>query len=150
MTLQENLIFINSNFNSLVETIEILESKNMKLTDSVNLIENLFHLFENLRSENGKQVFDKMKKVIEKNKGFREIQLISRILNGEKNIINNLRIKYSVNEVTCFNYASITSCEVERSFSKYKSFLNDHRHNFTNENLQMTFVIYCNNDNSDH
>ena len=75
----------------------------MKLTDSVNLIGNLFHHFENLRSENGKQVFDKMKKVIEKNKGFREIQLISRILNGEKNIINNLRIKYSVNEVTCFN-----------------------------------------------
>ena len=94
----------------------------MKLTDSVNMIKNVLHLFENLRSKNGKQVFDKLKYVIEKNKGFKEIKSISRILNGDKNIIDKLQIKYSVNEVTCFNYAPITSCEVERSFSKYKFF----------------------------
>ena len=101
---------------------------------------------KNSSNEIGKKVFDKTKKVIERNKGYKDILLISKILNGEKNLIQKLKINYTPSEIICFSYASITSCDVERTFSKYKSFLIDRRQRFTNENLKMAFVTYCNND----
>ena len=68
-----------------------------------------------------------MNEVIKKNQGYEQIKLISRILNGQQNFIEKLRINYNVGEIICFNYAPITSCDVERSFSKYKWFLADNR-----------------------
>ncbi|KAJ4428856.1 hypothetical protein ANN_25849 [Periplaneta americana] len=41
-------------------------------------------------------------------------------------------------------YAPLTSCDVERSFSQYKSLFRDNGHAFMMENLEMTFVVHCN------
>ncbi|KAJ4439034.1 hypothetical protein ANN_14990 [Periplaneta americana] len=46
-------------------------------------------------------------------------------------------------DIPLFKYARLTSCDVERSFSQYKSF-RDNQHSFVMENLEMTFVVYCN------
>lgn len=119
----------------------------MKLTEAVDLVENQIESLNKLTNEIGKEVSTKMNEVIMKNQGYEEIKLISRIFNGEQDLIENLKINYTVNEVICFNYAPITSCDVERSFSKYKSFLADNRHSFSPENLKMTFVSYCNSRN---
>ena len=144
--LEEELIFITSNFISIKNTIANLESKGLKLTESIDLVEDQIQILKNSSNEIGKKVFDKTKKVIERNKGYKDILLISKILNGEKNLIQKLKINYTPSEIICFSYASITSCDVERTFSKYKSFLIDRRQRFTNENLKMAFVTYCNND----
>ncbi|KAJ4429613.1 hypothetical protein ANN_21799 [Periplaneta americana] len=47
-------------------------------------------------------------------------------------------------DISLFKYARLTSCDVERSFSQYKSLLRDNRHAFVMENLEMTFVVHCN------
>ncbi|KAJ4431856.1 hypothetical protein ANN_20462 [Periplaneta americana] len=47
-------------------------------------------------------------------------------------------------DIPLFKYARLTSCDVERSFSQYKSSLRDNRHAFVMENLEMTFVVHCN------
>ncbi len=36
------------------------------------------------------------------------------------------------------------SCDVERSFSKYKSVLSDRREGFTVENLKYVLILNCN------
>ncbi|KAJ4445442.1 hypothetical protein ANN_07247 [Periplaneta americana] len=46
-------------------------------------------------------------------------------------------------DIPLFKYARLTSCDVERSFSQYKSF-GINRHAFVMENLEMTFVVHCN------
>jgi len=38
-----------------------------------------------------------------------------------------------------FNYVPLTLCDVERSFSKYKSILSDNRRNFKFDNLEKKF-----------
>ncbi|KAJ4448512.1 hypothetical protein ANN_10528 [Periplaneta americana] len=47
-------------------------------------------------------------------------------------------------DIPLFKYARLTSCDVERSSSQYKSLFRDNRHAFVMENLEMTFVVHCN------
>ncbi|KAJ4426495.1 hypothetical protein ANN_27309 [Periplaneta americana] len=47
-------------------------------------------------------------------------------------------------DILLFKYARLTSCDMERSFSQYKSLFRDNRHAFVMENLEMTFVVHCN------
>ncbi|KAJ4440500.1 hypothetical protein ANN_08641 [Periplaneta americana] len=41
-------------------------------------------------------------------------------------------------------YASMTTVDVERSFSMFRNVLSENRRSFTPKNLEMTIVIYCN------
>jgi hypothetical protein len=50
----------------------------------------------------------------------------------------------SVNDIECYKYARLVSCDVERTFSQYKLFFCDNQHRFTMHNLKMTFVTQCN------
>ncbi|MGM3150920.1 hypothetical protein, partial [Escherichia coli] len=65
-----------------------------------------------------------------KNKGFEKFVKINQILNGESQI----NLKYSIEEISAFKYAPITSCEAERSFSVFKSILSEKRTSFNFEN----------------
>ena len=40
-----------------------------------------------------------------------------------------------------FNYASLISCDIEHSFSKYKFILSDNRRNFKFDNLREVLII---------
>jgi hypothetical protein len=48
------------------------------------------------------------------------------------------------NDVTLFKYAPWISCDVQRSFSQYKTILSDNHRSFSFENLKMHLVIHCN------
>ena len=47
-------------------------------------------------------------------------------------------------EIAHFKYTPITTADVARSFSVYKTLLADNRQSFTFENLRQTFVTRCN------
>ena len=64
------------------------------------------------------------------------------ILDGEPNPEFNTDL--SPNEIAAFEFAPITTCDVERSFSVYKSMLADNRKRFLFKNLRKLFVIRCN------
>lgn len=57
--------------------------------------------------------------------------------------MSNDNEELSPKENSCFKYAPIASCDVERSFSKSKSTLRDNRKGFQFENLKTRFVTYC-------
>jgi hypothetical protein len=47
-------------------------------------------------------------------------------------------------DLTLFKYALVTSCDVERNFSSYKTILSDNRRRFLLKALKMHIVIYSN------
>ena len=61
-----------------------------------------------------------------RNNGFSTMKEIALILNNGKTIRRDEFIKMlSPEELNCFLYAPITSCDVERTFSKYREVLGD-------------------------
>ena len=76
-----------------------------------------------------------------KNKGFQTMCEISTVLEGiHVGEIDGV----SVRDIPFFNYARLTSCDVERSFSQCTAFFRDNRHAFVMDKLEMTFVDHCN------
>ena len=69
---------------------------------------------------------------------------ISDILCGKEVEFDNSELELDASDLTCFKYAPVTSCDVERSFSKYKAIVSDNRRSFKFENLKMHVVIQCN------
>ncbi|KAJ4433092.1 hypothetical protein ANN_15349 [Periplaneta americana] len=84
---------------------------------------------------------DKFQNVFGKNSGYKKMCKVAQVLEdvpvGEIDGV-------SVCDISLFKYARLTSCDVERSFSQYKSLFRDNRHAFVMENLEMTIVVHCN------
>jgi hypothetical protein len=69
---------------------------------------------------------------------------ISCVLEGEDQVdFENLK-DLSVSDIECYKEGRLVSCDVEHTFSQYKSFFGDNRHRFTMHNMKMTFVTHCN------
>jgi hypothetical protein len=85
---------------------------------------------------------EKLKKVIEKNKGFNTLRIISNILNDTEENIDELG-DLNASEMVYFKYAPITSVDVERSFSQYKNLLTDKRRSLLFENIKEMLIIQC-------
>ena len=81
--------------------------------------------------------------VLSKNPGYSQIRNICGILSGEISNDNEGIEELTPEDISCFKYAPIVSCDVERSFSKYKSMLRDNRRNFEFENIKSHFVTSC-------
>jgi len=66
-----------------------------------------------------------LQKVFEKNNGLRISEKISKILDGENDSnlddFSEFPDDYSSHDIVYFKYAPITSVDVERSFSAYKT-----------------------------
>jgi hypothetical protein len=61
---------------------------------------------------------------------------ISCVLEGEDEVDFEDLKDLSVNDIECYKYVRLVSCDVERTFSQYKSFFRDNRHRLTMHNLR--------------
>jgi hypothetical protein len=82
---------------------------------------------------------EKNEDVTEKNPGYKFLLELARIFRGEDVPEHDTKM-----EEIYYKFAPITSCEVERSFSKYKSILVDNRQCFKVENLEQYLVCNVN------
>ena len=92
----------------------------------------------------GLAVKTKWNYLLKKNKGFKTIQNISKVLEGDESARTEIEKNLSPSDLACFKFAPISSAEVERSFSTYKTLLADKRQSFTFEHLRETYVTKCN------
>lgn len=141
-SIKNELAVILSNFQCITETIKQIEKSGANLRETFALIQNV----QNKLSEGGIAIeFAKLKlmQVLTKNPGYSQIKNICGILNGEANSSNEGIEELSPEEISVFKYAPIVSCDVERSFSKYKATLRDNRKSFIFDNLKMHFIISC-------
>ncbi|KAL4148425.1 hypothetical protein QTP88_002670 [Uroleucon formosanum] len=147
--LESNLAYIKSNFTILVEGINKLQTKGLSLITVLKIIEDIEESFKSLRGEAGTIVKNKFKTVFENNNGLSTLKRISKILSGEEEngeLDGDLE-ELTSNDIVFFKYSPITSVDVERSFSTYKSLLTDNRRNFKFENLAKHLIIQYNSDN---
>jgi len=54
-----------------------------------------------------------------------------------------MNIEFASSDISNMKYGPLTSVDVERSFSRYKSILRPNRRTFKFENLQMYVVSNC-------
>lgn len=147
LKLRHDLATIKSYFYFLPNAITQLEAGHSELKDVLHIIKEAETKFDTMKRDmnmnpNIVKVCDKFVAVYEKNKGLDTLKKISAIMAGDT---TSESTKYSPAALAAFKYAPITSVDCERSFSMYKSFYRDNRHNFTEENLAMFFMLYCNN-----
>jgi len=82
----------------------------------------------------------KMDFILKKYKGFKTLLKICSIINGkyEEEEEEDININLTPGQIASFKYAPITSCDVERSFSQYKSILHSNRRSFVFEKIKTT------------
>ena len=137
---RSELIFIHANYGFLIELIKKLETRNLILNDSIKLVNEAVEKVTQVPSQKGEAIKEKLNYILNKNKGFEKLVKINQILNGE----SQMNLKYSIEEMSAFKYAPITSCEAERSFSVFKSILSEKRTSFNFENLKMYLFVNSN------
>jgi len=99
------------------------------------------------QSAPGKAVFNKLNSVVQKNVGLTILKNISNVLSG-----NNINTEFEhglpedflTDDLVYFKFAPITSADIERSFSMYKTLLSNNRRSFHFENLYKHLIIQCN------
>jgi hypothetical protein len=67
------------------------------------------------------EIQKKFNTVLDKNNGYKKMQIISKILVGQEVTKEGLPEDLNADDITFFKHAPITSVEVERSFSTYKT-----------------------------
>jgi len=69
---------------------------------------------------------------------------ISNILCGDQESFEGLPEDLKLNYLVYFKYAPITSVDVERSFSIYKSMLTNNHHAFKFDNIRKCLIVQSN------
>ena len=142
--LELNLVYIKSNFGSLPNSIKRLESSKICLADAILVVDEEKDKIQLARNIVGRQIQHKFKTVLEKNSGYKTMQIISKILEGQEVTKEGLPEDLNTDDITFFKHAPITSVEVERSFSTYKTLLSDNRRSFLFETIKHTLIVQCN------
>lgn len=139
-SIKKNIALIATHFSSIPDAIEKLETKNLPLCKSLEILENMIEQSNALPSSISQKVRGKLNKVLYKNPDLDSIKKIDAFINGTG---QTLPEEGSVGMAPNFKYCPVTSVDVERSFSAYKLILSDKRHRFAVENLEKYIIVYC-------
>lgn len=135
-----DLAYINANFNSLTTTMKKLETIGLPLTEAIKALQHQRTTLQGLEGK-GSTAAAKLELLIAKNQGLSTMFQIGMILKGEGAMLADEEL--SPQEISCFKFAPVSSCDVERSFSTYKALLRANRQSFKFENLKMSFIVSC-------
>ena len=136
----QQVAYISANFGVIAAKITELETQGLTINECSLILRDVKEAIYNATGELAEVFRKKFEDVLAKNPDFAKICQIGQILSGEP--INDFDI--SPNLIPLFKYAPLTSCDVERSFSVYKSVLRDNRCSLTPEHIEMYLVINCN------
>lgn len=143
-TMTKNLTYIKSNFSVISKSITRLETVGVQLCDALKIVEQTEGELLQAQGEVADKVRAKLQSVLVRNPGYSTLCKVADIICGKEAQLDQNEPELSANDLTFFKYAPVTSCDVERSFSKYKALLTDNRRSFMFDNLKMHVVIQCN------
>lgn len=142
--IEGKLCFLRSHFGFLPSAITCLEKSGVTLVEQLALVKTVVNNVERVPGNIGKDIKEKMKKVLNKNVGYAMMSSISNVISGETFSLGAIECDLVTSDIVYFKYAPIVSVEVERTFSMYKVLLADNRQSFNFENLHKVFIVYCN------
>lgn len=142
-----DLVFIKTNFSSIVAAIIKLETQGLKLSESIGIVETIH---DGLKSPKKREFLYKMDAVFKRNRGYKSILEIRDVLENGTEPKDEYVRKLTAKQLAMFNYCPVTSTDVERSFSTYGTILTQNRRSFLFENLKQHMVIQCNRNKEDN
>lgn len=127
------LTFIQAYFGTLSLVIKKLERVGLPFIESMGLIINTTEYFKTILDDCSRKISTKVQAVLQRNPNLNTISNIADIFKG-------IAVEGPKELEACYwhklKYATITSCDIERSFSTYKLILTYKRHQFTIDNLE--------------
>jgi hypothetical protein len=136
-SIESDRAYICANFNCLAKVIKKLETEDMLLLNSLDLVQSVLNQLQKSKGKPSELALEKFVNVL-----YKIIKSINDVLNGVPGI--QLELNLSPEEIASFKFSPITNCDVERSFSMYKNVLGDRRLSFEENNLKYYFISYCN------
>lgn len=89
-SLEANLVYIQSNYGFLSVNITRLESSGQLLSEAISIVNNTTDNINKDGGQIGNEICSKFKTILEKNSGFKTVCQISKVLNGELEIIEGI------------------------------------------------------------
>jgi hypothetical protein len=105
------------------------------MVEYVDIFEGAKLAVEKVSGDVGKKIQTKLKDVLARNPGIQTIMDVA-VIHREGVGTTPLTIK----QTSALKFAPVTSCDVERSFSHYKTILSDRRQNLLPENIEKYLV----------
>jgi hypothetical protein len=145
INVHDDLLCITRNFAVLPRAIKKLEESGLTLQQSIEIYSEVESLLSNLEDVSLQPIRTKFTTVRDKNTGFSIMRTVLSMLKDESACEDPICIEQmSAQDLLCLTNAPLVTCEVERSFSRYKTIFRENRHRFKFENLKMILVISCN------
>ncbi|KAJ4445183.1 hypothetical protein ANN_06984 [Periplaneta americana] len=141
ISVKNDLAHIQHTFSCIIKTLKSLQNRHLSLSESFEIINSTVEQLNRGRGKVADAVRAKVDTVLSKIPGYEELQKVVAVMSGESTVKINLDL--SPADIVKLNYVPVTSCDVERSFSQYKSILRDNRRRFTFQHLKEMFVTYC-------
>nr|CAH7762359.1 unnamed protein product [Callosobruchus chinensis] len=139
-SIKQNIALIATHFSNIPDAIERLETKNLPLCKSLEILEKIIEQSNALPNSLSEKVRGKLNAVLYKNPCLEGIKKVNAFINGTGQILPE---EVSAEMAPNFKFCPVTSVDVERSFSAYKLVLSDKRHKFAPENLEKYVIVYC-------
>nr|CAH7760199.1 unnamed protein product [Callosobruchus chinensis] len=139
-SIKRNIALIATHFSNIPDAIERLETKNLPLCKSLEILEKIIEQSNALPNSLSEKVRGKLNAVLCKNPCLEGIKKVNAFINGTGQILPE---EVSAEMAQNFKFCPVTSVDVERSFSAYKLVLSDKRHKFAPENLEKYVFVYC-------
>uniref|UniRef100_A0A914H6D4 DUF659 domain-containing protein n=1 Tax=Globodera rostochiensis TaxID=31243 RepID=A0A914H6D4_GLORO len=136
--IKQHLAYLQSNFSILAPSITKLEAQGLTLAQVLNILAEVKTSIAKAEGDNGRAIKAKLELVLANNPGFAKIIAIAEVLKG-----GEAMVEMAPDMMASMRYAPLVSCDVERTFSIYKSVLSDNRQRFTPENLEMYLICNC-------
>ncbi len=114
------------NYDFLPESIRRLEERGLSLSEQLEILEDAAMRIRTVKGDTGERITNKLESILRNNTGLSELQYIDRVLRNvatdQETAFERLQ-KLQPDLLGNFKYAPICTCDVERSFSRYKNVL---------------------------
>jgi hypothetical protein len=144
VTMSRNLAYIKANFCGISKSITRLKTMGIQLCNAINIVKQTESELSRVQGKAANKVNARLQSVLEQNPGYSTLCNVSDILCVNEADLGRNEQELSANDLTVFKYSPVRSCDVERSFSRYKILLSDNRRSFQFDGFKMHVIIHCN------
>ncbi|KAJ4428966.1 hypothetical protein ANN_25962 [Periplaneta americana] len=138
ISVKNDLAHIQHTFSCIIKTLKSLQNRHLSLSESFEIINSTVEQLNRGRGKVADAVRAKVDTVLSKTLDMKNYKKVVAVMSGESTVKINLDL--SPADIVKLNYVPVTSCDVERSFSQYKSILRDNRRRFTFQHLKEMFA----------
>lgn len=109
-SIEANLVYIQSNYGFLSSNITRLESSGLLLSEAISIVNNTTNNINQASGQVGNEICSKFKAVLEKNSGFKTVCQITKVFNGELEIIEGIEEELIVKDLVFFQVFANCVC----------------------------------------